>query len=241
MLQDQGGGLRPCAFESKKLTDTERSYTISEKETYALVYACLKWRCYLESGNPFTVKTDNSPLTHLLTKPTLTRRQARWVEILAQFQYTIEHKAGKANLADGLSRRPDLLANLRVTELRSGILSRVAACYWEDPWFEDPAHREGLAMRGGIWYKGEAVVVPHDAALKRAILEELHDSTAAAHRDGRSNKLRAKRIGPFQKRVTGRGKRVEYLVRWEGLGPEHDSWEPANGLTERDLADYIVP
>ena len=62
LLQEHGAGLRPVAYESKKLTPTEERYTIAEKECYALVYACLKWRCYLESNLPFTVYTDNSPL-----------------------------------------------------------------------------------------------------------------------------------------------------------------------------------
>ena len=194
LLQDQGDGLRPCAYESKKLKDAELNYTISEKETYALVFAVIKWRHYLESAIPFTVKTDNSPLTHLMTKATLTRRQARWVEILNRFNFTVEHSSGKSNLADGLSRRPDLLATLRVTELRSDILSRVASAYWDDPWMQNPENRKGFEMRGGIWYKGDSIVIPHDGAIKRTILAELHDSTTAAHRGIEKTLEKVKRL-----------------------------------------------
>ena len=94
LLQEHGAALRPVAYESKKLKPTEERYTIAEKECYALVYACLKWRCYLESNLPFTVYTDNSPLVYLMSKPALSRRQARWVELLAPYNFTIEHKAG---------------------------------------------------------------------------------------------------------------------------------------------------
>jgi hypothetical protein len=37
----------------------------------------------------------------------LSRRQARWAEILSQYDVIIEHLEGKKNPADGPSRRPD--------------------------------------------------------------------------------------------------------------------------------------
>ena len=82
------------------------------------------------------------------------------MELLSRYNFSIEHSAGKTNEADGLSRRPDLLASMRVTKLRSSILASVASSYWEDPWFQDPDNRQGLEMRGGIWYQGDAVVIP---------------------------------------------------------------------------------
>jgi hypothetical protein len=37
----------------------------------------------------------------------LSRRQARWAEILSSYDFVIEHLEGKKNPADGPSRRPD--------------------------------------------------------------------------------------------------------------------------------------
>ncbi|KFY32095.1 hypothetical protein V493_00519 [Pseudogymnoascus sp. VKM F-4281 (FW-2241)] len=42
-----------------------------------------------------------------MTKRSLNGRQARWAESLARYDFYIEYRPGKANLADGLSRRLD--------------------------------------------------------------------------------------------------------------------------------------
>ena len=42
----------------------------------------------------------------------------------------------------------------------------------------------------------------------------------------------------LKKRQSGRGKRkTEFLVRWKGFGPEHDSWEPIDHITCKTLID----
>ncbi|BBN67758.1 transposable element gene [Prunus dulcis] len=48
----------PLAFESRKLNDTERRYTVQEKEMTAVVHCLRTWRHYL-LGSQFVVKTDN--------------------------------------------------------------------------------------------------------------------------------------------------------------------------------------
>ena len=52
-------------------------------------------------------------MTYLRTKKDLTRREARWIDFLAEFEFTIAHCPGRENLADSLSRRPDLEAFLK--------------------------------------------------------------------------------------------------------------------------------
>ena len=109
LLQDQGKGVQPIAYESRKLNSAERNYPTHELELLAVIHALRTWRCYLE-GSKFRVNSDHLNLKDLTTQRNLSRRQARWLETLQQFDLDIHYKAGIDNLADPLSRRPDLHA-----------------------------------------------------------------------------------------------------------------------------------
>ncbi|KAL2235471.1 UNVERIFIED_CONTAM: Transposon Tf2-12 polyprotein [Sesamum indicum] len=101
----------PVAFESRKLKDAERRYSVHEKELLAVVHYVRLWRHYL-LGSPFVVRTDNTAVSHFMSQPKLTSRQARWQELLLEFHFVLEYRAGSSNhAADALSRRADL-ANL---------------------------------------------------------------------------------------------------------------------------------
>jgi transposase InsO family protein len=102
--------VQTVAFESKKMTPAEQNYPVHDKEMLAVIYALRKWRHYL-LGKPVTVVTDHKSLEFFSSQPHLNERQARWLGLLAEFDYTIVHRPGKQNLvADALSRRPDHLA-----------------------------------------------------------------------------------------------------------------------------------
>ena len=120
LQQDQGNGLQPIAYRSRKLTPAEINYDVREKEFLAFVDACSHWRQYLHSDEPFKFMTDHDSLKYHRTMPNLTGRLARWVEKLAEFNYTVEHIAGVKNVvADALSRRPDYKDSARDSSLAS--------------------------------------------------------------------------------------------------------------------------
>ena len=96
---------RPIAYESRKLSGAESRYTTGEQELLAVVHALQTWRCYLE-GVHFLLITDHKPNTFFQTQPILSRRQARWSELLQRFDYQWEYRAGRTNVADPLSRNP---------------------------------------------------------------------------------------------------------------------------------------
>ena len=107
LQQDQGRGLQPIAFLSKKMLDAETRYPVHEQELLAIIHALGTWRHYL-SGNKFTVRTDHKSLKYFMTQPQLSGRQSRWKDIIANFDFDIEYVDGKSNVvADGLSRRLD--------------------------------------------------------------------------------------------------------------------------------------
>jgi hypothetical protein len=99
----QGG--HPVAFFSAKLNPAERAYSVDERETLAIVRALRHWRHYLFAH--FHLYTDSRVARYILTKRSLSRRQAQWAETLSAFDFTIAHVRGSANVADPLSRRPD--------------------------------------------------------------------------------------------------------------------------------------
>ncbi|CAI7821477.1 unnamed protein product [Closterium sp. NIES-53] len=104
LMQDQGKGLQPIAYLSKKLHGAELNYPIHDKEALAIITAFKTWRCYLE-GRKTTVYTDHCSLKLLKTQPTLSRRQVRWIDFLeTHFDYDIVYKPGHKNKADALSR-----------------------------------------------------------------------------------------------------------------------------------------
>jgi hypothetical protein len=122
LQQDQGQGLQPIAFLSKKMADAETRYPVHEQELLAIIQALTGWRHYLH-GSKFVVRTDHKSLQFFQTQPMLSGRQARWKDVLANFDFDIEYVEGKANVvADGLSRRSDhhQLASLGGQRLLAG-------------------------------------------------------------------------------------------------------------------------
>lgn len=109
LSQDQGNGRQPIAYWSRKMNDAQKKYPVHEQELLAIVLAVEHWRCYLSgSTHPVHVFTDHRSLQWLSTQPTLSHRQARWVEALQEFSFMIEYVEGKENkVADALSRRRD--------------------------------------------------------------------------------------------------------------------------------------
>ena len=67
---------------------------------------------------PFTVRTDNNPLTYIMTTPNLDACGHRWVASLSRFNFKIEYLKGTDNkVADVLSRVENRLDDTSVKEL----------------------------------------------------------------------------------------------------------------------------
>ena len=61
-----GGKIRPIAYISCSLTDTEQRYAQLEKEALALTWACERLSNYLV-GTKFLIETDHKPLVPMLS------------------------------------------------------------------------------------------------------------------------------------------------------------------------------
>ena len=88
-----------------------------------LEFLALKWAVTYQFKEylrykPFTVGTDNNPLTYVMTTPNLDAIGHRWVAVLTGYNMTIEYLKGTNNkIADILSRVPQKLDPEAVTIL----------------------------------------------------------------------------------------------------------------------------
>ncbi|GJP63052.1 hypothetical protein CLOP_g20128, partial [Closterium sp. NIES-67] len=143
LTQDQGNGLQPIAYLSKKLHGAEQNYLIHDKEVLAIVITFKTWRCYLE-GRKTTVYTDHCNLKYLKTQPDLFRRQVLWIDYLeTPFQYDIVYKPGHKNKADALSRP----AQVAAIQVRDGSAT-LGTLHTRHPWFKCFSRPEGWAPPG---------------------------------------------------------------------------------------------
>ena len=196
--QDQGRGLQPIAFMSKKLDAAQKHYPTHEQEELAVICALKEWRHYLHGDLPFTVITDHRSLLTLYDKPRQSPRQARWMnDTLAEFKglINIVYKAGETNVvADALSRRPDhkeeekeALEVAAVSSSRSSILEEIQVAYKLDIWCRKLfAHKAGqkqnrFTVLDGMIYKDGRVVVPASEPIRTALLRECHDGATSGH------------------------------------------------------------
>ena len=98
---------RPVAFDSCSLKHAELNYPVHEKELLAVIRAVKKWKSDL-LGCTFYVYTDHKTLLNFNTQKDLSRRQARWMELLSIYDCKFVYVRGTDNtMADALSRYPE--------------------------------------------------------------------------------------------------------------------------------------
>ena len=109
LSQRYEGRLHPIAFHSRKFTEAEINYDTADKELLAIVDCFKRWRRYLEGAkHQVQVVSDHQNLELFQTTKVFYRRQARWVQELARYDFQIFFRPGWQNgKADYLSRRPE--------------------------------------------------------------------------------------------------------------------------------------
>ena len=109
LMQQRGDNRAVIAYHSRKFTPVEQRWPTHERELFGFVAAAKKWRHYLH-GNKVSFEGDHKPLVWLKTQKHLTSKQARWLEVLEELDYTITYVPGKKlTVPDAVSRRPDFM------------------------------------------------------------------------------------------------------------------------------------
>lgn len=218
----------PIAYESRKLNETERRYTVQEKEMSAIIHCLRAWRHYL-LGAKFVVKTDNVATSYFQTQKKLSSKQARWQDFLAEFDYSMEYKPGKANVvADALSRKAELAA---MSTVKGELLTRIKEGLQQDPLAIElvKAAREGKTKQFWVedellYTKGKRLYIPKWDNLRRELIKECHDTRWAGH--------------PGQKRTMAL---VEILYYWPKMKESVDLYVKTCLVCQQDKVENRQP
>lgn len=77
-------GASPIAYKSHLMTAAKHNYPVHEQELLAVVHTLQKWRMLL-LGMKVNIMTEHHLLKYLMKQKNLSLWQARWLEILADF------------------------------------------------------------------------------------------------------------------------------------------------------------
>ena len=106
LQQEQKGKLHVISYASRTLSPSETRYCITRRELLGVVYGLKKYRQHL-LGWPIIVQTHHAALTYLMKTPEPVSQQGYWLDLLSEYDITIQHRPGRVHgNTDALSRRP---------------------------------------------------------------------------------------------------------------------------------------
>jgi len=104
LSQRQDGLERAICYGAKKMSQSQANYPPNKGELFAVIFFMRQWRYYLQHRQ-FILRTDHQSLKWIRTMEHPCGLIERWLDTLANFDFTVQHRAGvKHGNADALSR-----------------------------------------------------------------------------------------------------------------------------------------
>jgi hypothetical protein len=207
MQKDERGKHLAVGFHSQTFNEAKRNYDIHDRELLAVYRGLTHYRhLLLSSPFPTMVLTDHKNLEYYRHPRHINRRIARYVQLLADYNFQLVHIPGSTNKADALSRRPDYddgsddNSDVTVLPPNRFIQSTTLSCLFlqattlstiDDRAKAHQLRQPKLLKRWSntypikqqeqlFWY-GDRLVIVDDTSLKRGVISLYHDSTTAGH------------------------------------------------------------
>ena len=155
------------------------------RELFAVTQAMAKFRHYL-LGHRFIIGTDHRSLKELLSQPLHTPEQQQWLPKFLGYDFEVQYRPGKENLAaDALSRS----MFLALSTAEPSWLLQVQQSLQADPHWQNILTTTRTSSLGstpftcynGLLYWKNRLVIPEGSGLRPLILKDFHDSLVGGH------------------------------------------------------------
>ena len=140
-------------------------------------------------GKHFKIVTDHHSLKYLMTQPNLSKRQARWVKQLSEFDFEVVHRPGKSNVvADALSHLSTVqVGTASRRHHREDLFRGLEQAYKKEKEIKEildnlDAHKAFCVVQHKLYYRGKGrmqLYLPQ--GMRDLILRECHDTRYSGH------------------------------------------------------------
>lgn len=219
----------PLAYISHHLKGKQVHLSIYEKELLSVQ----KWRHYL-LHDYFIIRIDQRSLKYLLEQRLNTPIQQQWLPKLLEFDYEIQYRQGKDNLAaEALSRvEGSEVLSMALLVLECDLMQEIKRCYAEDShiteWIEElkkkPDAKKHFTWKQDTLRRKCKLVVPSVVELKNKILGWLHGSSSSGH-SGRD----------------ATHQRVKSLFYWKGMSKDIQSFIRSCQVCQQCKYETVAP
>ncbi|SGY12799.1 BQ5605_C011g06608 [Microbotryum silenes-dioicae] len=224
----------PVAYWSRQYISAEINYPTHKQELLVVVDALRQWRVN-SMGVHFNVLSDHKSLKYLKTQENLSKRQACWIECLADYDFDITYIPGGENaIADAMSRysfpqgQADSIQAVVVMEVDTQLRRQrqVVEGYEADPFCQQVKRNldllPGFSCVDGVLYFEGRMVVPAVPQLWEDVLHNAHNA-----------------LGHFGPRKTFQ--QVSRGFFWPGLRSSCEAYVSTCNICQRTKAATTVP
>ncbi|GBG58981.1 hypothetical protein CBR_g24330 [Chara braunii] len=187
LQKDDGNGLRPLEYYSKRMPNVKVATSTYMRELYALRMALDHWEHYI-LGRHFKVFSDHETLKWIKQQTTMSPTLLRWFHEIDIFDFELRHKKGCYNrVADALSRHPEYMTCLvKSYDLRKKLKEELVEKTTKDPELSsiperlqaDPSSQPDFHEYGGLIFRcygnHDRLCAPNHKPLRAHFLDLAH-------------------------------------------------------------------